>query len=1256
MKNITLPILLSVLCWLLLTTAHAAQTCTTSQIAGNNIDFDGISGVTDSNVVAVGEAGNIYRFDGTNWIQEASGTNKDLEDVFVLSSSSAYAVGKDGEILIYNSGVWSQSNSGTNEDLKGVWAYASNDVFAVGKNGIILHYNGTAWQNFSAAANTGSRDLEDAWGNSTYFYALAKDGTLFQYNRNTTTWTTITTCATAANDDVKDLWGDSSGNIYIAGKGGAVYKYDGSSCILVASPSEDVEGIFGSDVTGEIYAVGDNGVVMYYSGGNWIASTQGNEDLKDVWVSPSGNAFYASKKGYTSTCSLSVTPATPACTTTTIPSTVDLEGISGNSTSHVIAVGDNGEVYLFNGSTWSAVTVTSNPNEDLRDVYIIDATTAVAVGKNGTVLLQIAGTWSNLATPFNEDLKGVWAYSSSDIYVVGKKGLVYHYNGAAWTDLSSAAGTANQDDFEDAWGNNTYFYGLTEEGKLFRRTRSDNSWTTINSCNVGGDVKFDDVWGDGSGNLYLAGKDNNTGVVYRYDGSNCTLVASATEKLEGIYGSSSTGEIYATGKNGAVLYFNGTNWTQSNVGNEDLKDVWVSNTGQPFYAGKNGVISTCTQGFHHLLIQHDGSALTCEPESVTVSACANTDCSTLYTGDVNVTLSPTGWVGGDTQTISNGTGILQLRKTTAGIYTLDVSASSPAASNALVCNNAATNTNNCALTYYDSGFVYNVPDITACQSSTSFNIQAVRKDDVTQLCVPAFQNRTTNINLWTSYSNPNTGTKQIQLTHNATNTMLATSSPGTSVSLNFDANARAAVTLYYEDAGQVTLNSSFAGTGSEAGLIMTGSDAFISQPGAMYVYSGDASSDCASGDASCTVFRKTGQNFNLNVRAVCNNGPTYTTTPNFRVNNVALSTTNIAPAINNGSLGVTSINFDAAANGEVVINNQTLSEVGVFTITATPPALGYFGLTVNLGTSANIGRFTPDHFAISGVPALTNRTDIAGCLDTFTYMAEDFRLAYTLEARNSGNIVTQNYTGGFAILDPTAGFAAFNYGATFSNTDLSGRLNNDHTGSSVFTNGVASITNTMQISRTGTLDGPLNPLAIGIAANDGEGTLMSSFDLSLDGGVNTHAQIINNADIRYGRFNIENAFGPQTLNLSMTAQAQHFDGTNFVLNTNDNCTVMNSGLMGFDQWTEFLGIGDTQVFSLNNPAVLLGNSALILTAPNSLNTADDNNGSVRITTTVPGYLQYDWDGIAGDENPAGIATFGVYRGDDRIIFWREVNN
>lgn len=197
--------------------------------------------------------------------------------------------------------------------------------------------------------------------------------------------------------------------------------------------------------------------------------------------------------------------AAQTCTTNQIAA-VDFNGISGSSDNNVVAAGKNGEVYIYDGANWSTNPVTSpgNPRKDLEDVSVINATSSVVVGKNGTVLLQNSGSWSTLTAPTGEELKAVWAYSTSDFYVFGKKGTVYHYNGA-WSDLSGAASTGNNDDFEDAWGNGTYLYGLTKAGKLFQLTLA-GSWTTINTCAAAANRDLKSLWGDAAGNLYLAGK------------------------------------------------------------------------------------------------------------------------------------------------------------------------------------------------------------------------------------------------------------------------------------------------------------------------------------------------------------------------------------------------------------------------------------------------------------------------------------------------------------------------------------------------------------------------------------------------------------------------------------------------------------------------------------------------------------------------------------------------------------------------------
>ena len=50
-------------------------------------------------------------------------------------------------------------------------------------------------------------------------------------------------------------------------------------------------------------------------------------------------------------------------------------------------------------------------------------------------------------------------------------------------------------------------------------------------------------------------------------------------------------------------------------------------------------------------------------------------------------------------------------------------------------------------------------------------------------------------------------------------------------------------------------------------------------------------------------------------------------------------------------------------------------------------------------------------------------------------------------------------------------------------------------------------------------------------------------------------------------------------------------------------------------------------------------------------------GTLLYTLAVASWLQYEWDNVTPpdyNENPAGRANFGIYRGNDRIINWREV--
>ena len=98
----------------------AGQICDTQSIG--DADLNGISGSSDSNIIAVGikesSRGQIWHYDGSNWTRCTDGDipDVDLEDVEVFSASAAFAVGKkdsNGTFLVYDgSGI----NSGWTDE------------------------------------------------------------------------------------------------------------------------------------------------------------------------------------------------------------------------------------------------------------------------------------------------------------------------------------------------------------------------------------------------------------------------------------------------------------------------------------------------------------------------------------------------------------------------------------------------------------------------------------------------------------------------------------------------------------------------------------------------------------------------------------------------------------------------------------------------------------------------------------------------------------------------------------------------------------------------------------------------------------------------------------------------------------------------------------------------------------------------------------------------------------------------------------
>ncbi|MFT3928994.1 MAG: hypothetical protein QM709_01750 [Spongiibacteraceae bacterium] len=721
---------------------------------------------------------------------------------------------------------------------------------------------------------------------------------------------------------------------------------------------------------------------------------------------------------------------------------------------------------------------------------------------------------------------------------------------------------------------------------------------------------------------------------------------------------------------------------------------FTGSTGGSTNTHEIGNLSVCastintTNQVDHFEITHDGQGLTCEAENVTIRACANADCSTLMSVPVTANLNPSGGWSSNPVTFTGST-TLQLRQTTAGTAAISIASSSPGAKpfSTNKCN--GVNNNTCNLPFVNAGLAFDVPNLLANKPSGAVRLRAVRNSgDASNSCVALFQNTTQAINFWSTYTTPTTGTRAVELRSGSGSGTFAgisgNSASPTALNLNFDANGETTFEARYQDAGLMALNAQYNGSGTYAGLVLSGSDSFVSTPAGFCVRGAQTSApttylSCTSNYSNCSAFAPAGNNFVLNIAAASWESDTDTdfctgngTTPNYQQNNLGLGSAVIAPtAANpsnniNGAVSPQQFNLSATNNGVVsptTISNVTESEVGVFEFVVTAP--NYNGVAVPSGKNLPIGRFIPHHFGVSADSLINRSTSCPLLLHPFTYIGENLNLNFTLSAQNASNAVTQNYKEAFMKLDNS--YAGLNVKAIYTPTaplvtPIRTSFTPTFAGSepaAPFANGEAQVNIPIYINKPTTPIGPFTPTAFGIAPQDSDGVTVTGLNLDTDAPavtpiVNDHRQVGNTTELRYGRLRLDSMSGPANLPLAIPMTTEYWNGTGFITNLADtSCTTIaiNNSTVTLGPYSGNLNSGETG-FANTSGFITSGkaSSLLQLNAP-----GNGNEGSVGVSFVNPWpWLQIDWNGDGSlDGNVSATASFGTYRGSDRIIFWLE---
>lgn len=768
-----------------------------------------------------------------------------------------------------------------------------------------------------------------------------------------------------------------------------------------------------------------------------------------------------------------------------------------------------------------------------------------------------------------------------------------------------------------------------------------------------------------------------------------------------IYGVSSAGlangwhHVAAVFTNGSVtsnqLYIDGALQTLSQrFGSPNLANAvvgstlqvggWLLNTGYRFVGLMDEVLvyrnvlspaevatiyattHACPPMLNHIRIEHDGEGLTCTPEPVVVRACANANCTSEYSGSVTTTLSPTGWVGGNTITFSGGHTTAQLSKTTAGTVTLGASSTTPVPTAATRCFNGATET--CSMNFVNTGFIFSttsvtpfnqvIPTQTAGTSSGNLYLVAVRTDTTTKACEAALQGANS-VNLAYECLDPAScyGANLMSVNGGSGATTIARNNSGsvssyTSVNITFDANGAAPFTMIYSDVGELRLHASkvvngatLTGSGGGAG----GNGGFVVKPAGFVLSAIEQTAvpnlaNPAAADAGGAKFVKAGEAFSVTVTAVTSTGSTaYSYGRESTAEGVKLTSALKAglglthnPTLTNNAA------FGTFTNGVATGTTFSWDEVGIITLTPSVADSSYLGAGDVTGTTTgDVGRFYAAKFALSA-GAITNRADLcpnppavqpAGCPATFSYVGEPLNALFTLTAQAMGGATLQNYNysataaNNFAKLNPMAavtvgsggplGMGAVNSGATRTPFPPCGAvpahpcLTPGQATAGTFTTGVADIIVPFSFYRGNTPVGPFPAMEIGIAPQDSDGAILAAYNLdtvNVVAGTSNHAKVGNTTDIRFGRLWMGNAYGTEKRDLTLPFEMQYWNGQAFVKNTSDNRTLLTTANIALGNYQGAVTAANLPATAISLGSFSGGSGSITLAAPLATGSAD----------------------------------------------------
>ncbi|MEZ8734277.1 MULTISPECIES: DUF6701 domain-containing protein [unclassified Vibrio] len=452
----------------------------------------------------------------------------------------------------------------------------------------------------------------------------------------------------------------------------------------------------------------------------------------------------------------------------------------------------------------------------------------------------------------------------------------------------------------------------------------------------------------------------------------------------------------------------------------------------------------------------------------------------------------------------------------------------------------------------------------------------------------------------------------------------------------------------------------------------------------------DSDSSGTSTESSSSGFVAAGESFDVdvkpmitgaNVNSVCSNNVGVPS--NYFVSQASISVSHYLDTPSEGVLGYLmpdtispSISISDQSNGGYQLDGLTYSEVGSFELVAIETGNFYSTIAPPNGDSGvtgskTIGRFYPKYF-IQGSPEwnVANQNDIAYLSQPYdSTVHQVYPMASgesdTDNALNNYRFFSSDLQASFGILDDASvdnGFLLDTGAGTWS-ADRKHWLLNDSAAV------LQRVTDSDDVSRR---DAPFN-------TSDANSTI-THFGLTV-AGVDpvsfTDSDILTDSvefpvqpPARYGRMVLDDIGGNSDTTLTIPLRAEFWDGSEFIVNEDDDRSTFNGANTCKQVIWHSEGAATTLV-SLNGSGNVDDGEEEVTANQNTPAGTDAPREQVRLwlrmddsepntrtgenPITCSGsdqeqpWLRYNWRQL-GDEDPSTVVTFGIYRGNDRVIY------